>query len=88
MAKKDFKNTSQADILLGKAKAPGTITETAEPGKETKKIELITPKERKTEKILLALKPSLYKAIKEQARLNKLSLNETCSQLLEMALKQ
>lgn len=87
MAKKDFKNTSQADILLGKAKAPGT-TETAEPGKETKKIELITPKERKTEKLLLALKPSLYKAIKEQAKLNKLSLNETCSQLLEMALKQ
>lgn len=86
MTKKDFKNTSQADILLGKAKAPATnnsIKETA----SSSKIELAT-KELRNKKVLVAMTQTLFDKITKQAKMNKLSFNETINQLLELSLKQ
>ena len=82
--KKDFK--SQADVLLGKTSVP-EIKPTKEKEIEQEKISLAV-KETKSKKVLIAIKPSLYEGLKKQAKLNKLSLNETIGQLLEMVLKQ
>lgn len=87
MTKKDF--TSQADILLGKAKAPGTNNNNK--GKETttassSKIELIT-KELRNKKVLVAMTQTLFDKITKQAKMNKLSFNETINQLLDLSLK-
>jgi hypothetical protein len=86
MTKKDF--TSQADILLGKAKAPGTNNNK---GKETtatnNKIELTT-RELRDKKVLVAMTQTLFDKISKQAKMNKLSFNETINQLLDLSLKQ
>lgn len=87
MKEKNFK--SQADVFFSKSNEQAKTPETPKAPEHTgaNKIELET-KEQKSKKVLIAIQPSLYDLIKKQAKLNKLSLNETFCQLLKIALKQ
>lgn len=88
MKQTNFK--SQADVFLERnnfqVEEITPETPTAQQQIKTSKIELET-KEPKSKKVLIAIQPSLYDLVKKQAKLNKLSLNETFCQLLQRALK-
>lgn len=55
---------------------------------ETKKINLKKRVAKKSQRICIAIQPELHKAIKKQADLNELSVNETIIQLIKIALQQ